>query len=193
MSSEPQQMIRHISKKAVALDTPQATSRERGSAGNRSPQAAIIRPKVSTEGSSLSPSASFHTRPLAPWSEQRAHDPLAAGSSPAGPGSFSFRPHRLVVRTRGFHLRSRGSIPREGALFAQCLANGGLAEDFDKTARMVVFRRNDREAKSSNRLGRLVMADEGGANVTKTVGCPAGPGLRSEGPGESSSAWSSSR
>jgi hypothetical protein len=27
-----------------------------------------------------------------------------------------------VVRTRGFHLRSRGSIPREGAHFAQLLS-----------------------------------------------------------------------
>ena len=35
LSSEPQQMIRHISKKAVALNTSQAPSRERGLAGNR--------------------------------------------------------------------------------------------------------------------------------------------------------------
>ena len=33
LSSEPQQMIRHISKKAVALNTSQAPSRERGYAG----------------------------------------------------------------------------------------------------------------------------------------------------------------
>lgn len=61
-------MTRHIVKKAVALNTSQALSRERGSAGNRSPRAAIIRPKVSIEGGSLTPSAPFDqaTRPAPP-------------------------------------------------------------------------------------------------------------------------------
>ena len=60
----------------------------------------------------------FLVRPLAQWSEQRAHNPLAVGSNPTGPTWF-FCPHRLVVRTPGFHLGYRSSNLRGGANFTQ--------------------------------------------------------------------------